>query len=96
LISCLTDKNYDLLEQLLNGRQSLINEMTDMNYSQKDFELFCNELSIVKLQSELDTLMNKAMDDTKLELKKIRTTKNVNNNYNKSTYVDSIFVYKKI
>lgn len=96
LINCLESDNYDALEDLLNKRQALIDELEKSQYDKHLFKEICEEYEIVKLNSKMNSIFTEKMNSLKSEIKKISFQRNVNNNYNAETSVDSIFFNKKI
>ncbi|MBU3176441.1 flagellar protein FliT [Clostridium estertheticum] len=96
LIRALQQDKIDKLDGLLDNRQSFIENMEKLQYTTEEFASICDELDILKVQHELLELMQAKREDTKEELNKIQLTRNANNNYNKSFYINSSMFNKKI
>jgi len=86
LISVLRKNEINKLDDLLNSRQVIIDNVEKLKYTAEEFTGICNELDIIKIENELLKLMQEKKDSTKEELSKIQITRNANNNYNKSFY----------
>jgi len=89
LIKALQKGEINKLDDLLNNRQVIIDNMEKMNYTTAEFTDICNELDILNAQQELLELMKEKKDSKKEELCKIQLTRNANSNYNKSFYNNS-------
>ncbi|MGH4125770.1 MAG: hypothetical protein ACREV6_22905 [Clostridium sp.] len=96
LIRALQQDEINKLDGLLDSRQMVIENMEKIEYTTEEFANICDELDILKVQHELLELMKAKKEDTKEELNKIQITKNANNNYNKSFYVNSGTFNKQI
>lgn len=96
LIRALKQDEINKLDDLLDNRQRSIVNMEKLEYTAEEFANICDELDILKVQHELLELMKEKKEDTKEELNKIQLTRNANNNYNKSFYVNSSMFNKQI
>lgn len=96
LIKVLQQDEIYKLDALMDSRQSIIENMEKLQYTTEEFTNICNELDILATQHKLLELMQAKKENTKEELNKIQQTKNANNNYNKSFYVNSGILNKKI
>ncbi|MBU3142342.1 hypothetical protein [Clostridium sp. CF012] len=96
IISALQRDEINKLDFLLDSRQVIIENMEKLQYSTEEFTMVCNELDILNIQQKLSELMKLKKEDTKEQLDKIQITKNANNNYNKSFYVNSGTFNKQI
>ncbi|MBZ9688095.1 hypothetical protein G9F72_017315 [Clostridium estertheticum] len=96
LIRALQQDEIYKLDDLLDSRQMLIENMEKLQYTTEEFASICDEVDILKVQHELLELMRAKKESTKEELNKIQITKNANNNYNKSFYVNSSMFNKQI
>lgn len=86
LIRALQQGQINKLDDLLNSRQMIIENMEKLQYTTEEFTDICTNLDILNVQHELLELMKIKKEDTKEELNKIQITKNANSNYNKSFY----------
>ena len=96
LITALQQDEIDKLDDLLDNRQMVIENIEKLQYTTKEFTSICDELDILNVEHELLELMQEKKESTKQELNKIQLTKNAKNNYNKSFYVNSGMFNKKI
>lgn len=96
IINCLEAEDYNSLDEMINKRQALIDEIDKDTYDTELFKQLCTEYDIVKLNSKVNSIMTEKINNVKSEIKKISLQKNVNSNYNINTAVDSIFFNKKI
>lgn len=96
LISVLKRNEINKLDDLLNSRQVIIDNVEKLKYTAEEFTDICNELDVIKIEDELLELMQEKKDSTKEELSKIQLTRNANNNYNKSFYNSVEMFNKKI
>lgn len=84
------------LDNLLDSRQMVIENMEKIQYTTEEFVRICEDLDIVNIQHKLLELMQEKKEDTKEELNKIQKTKNANNKYNKSFYANTSMFNKQI
>jgi hypothetical protein len=96
LISCVESEDYDSIDRLIENREVLIKDINNLTYQKEDFERICNDLLLLSCQDKLNKLMESKMNSIKQKQKKLTLSINVNNNYTKSGYVDSLFFSKKI
>lgn len=96
LITALQQDEVYKLDDLLDSRQMLIENMEKLQYSTEEFTSICIELDILNIQQELSKLMQTKKENTREELNKVQITKNANNNYNKSFYANSGIFNKQI
>lgn len=86
LIEALQQEQVNKLDNLLDSRQIVIENMEKLQYTSEEFTDICNGLDILNIQHKLLELMQQSKEDTKRELNKIQLIKNANSNYNKSFY----------
>lgn len=96
LIRALQQDEIYKLDDLLERRQTIIENMEKLQYTSEEFTKICGELDILNIQHKLLELMQQSKENTKQELNKIQLTKNANNNYNKSFYNNVGTFNKKI
>ncbi len=94
LITALQQDKISKLDDLLDSRQRIIENMEKLQYTSEEFADICTNIDILNVQHELLELMKTKKDDTKEELIKIQITRNANSNYNKSFY-DSVGTFNK-
>lgn len=96
LIENLEEGKFDDIENLFNERQEIINQLSKVNYSKKEFIELSKELNIMELDNTLGNLINEKQAQIKEELTKIKTQRNANRQYNKGFYNNSNVLSKKI
>ena len=96
LMGALQQDEVHKLDNLLDSRQMIIENMEKLQYTTEEFVSICDDLDIVNIQHKLLELMQEKKENTKKELNKIQITKNANNNYNKSFYINSSMFNKQI
>jgi hypothetical protein len=96
LISSLETQNYDVLDLLLDKRQTIIEKLKKVEYANNEFKDIYDQLQIDEQQSKLNKLFLMKISIVKDELKKIRLSKNANKSYNHKEYTDSIYFNKKL
>lgn len=96
LIYSLEKEDYDLLEELLNKRQSTIDVISNLQYTKEEFSDIVQELKILMYQNKLSNLTLEKRNSAKEEINRISQTKNANNIYNKRIYANSRVFNKTI
>lgn len=96
LCSCIEKDEFDSLANLYDERQLLIDELSHMDYDIEEFKHIASELDLPQLEKKLNELMRGKHLQLKTLMNKLSLSKNVNANYNKNSYIDSIFLNKKI
>lgn len=95
MIRDLNNENYDNLNEHLIKRQNIIDFISSNKYEHAIFIKINEEINLTTVEQNLNHLMVEKFNKTKIELKKIAIEKSVNNNYNNTGYVDSIYFNKK-
>ena len=96
VLGAVQQDQFSKLDDLLDSRQKVIENMEKLQYTTEEFTNICNELDILNIQKELLELMKQKKEETKQELTKIQLTKNANDNYNKSFYTNASMFNKQI
>lgn len=96
LIEALEKEEFNSLQQLLNKRQALIEEISTLNYSQEEFKEACDFFNILKLQYKLNSLMKEKQIEIKEKINNNMKEKNANKAYNSAFYTPNRFLNKKI
>lgn len=96
MIICLEKDAFDDLDELFDKRQSVIEEIKSISYTQEEFKALEDTIKINEFQDKMNILMNEKMNSLRGELKKAQVTRSVNRNYTSGGYVDSIYFNKKI
>lgn len=96
IVSSLEAEDYTNLDELLEKKQSIIENINKMDYTKEEFKDICDDLNIQVLQRRLDGLFQEKLNTAREELKKTMAGRQINNTYGQSSQVDSIFFNKKI
>jgi hypothetical protein len=96
LIQFVEKEHYDYLDDTLDDRQKIIEEINLINYSKEEFSKIAVELKLDEYEKKLSEMMLEKRDKAKEELVKFKQSNNVNKSYNKMANVGSAFVNKKI
>ena len=94
LITCLEKEDYDSLEDFLNKRQQILDELSNLSYTKEEFSKVSEELELLVYQKKLNDLMVEKRDKVKQEINRLAQSKNANNMYNKSGYGAKVFSKK--
>lgn len=96
LINLLEIEDYDSLESLLDSRQNLIDEMSEMSCTSETKNKIYEELQIEQLQDKLNIAMNEKREVVKANIDNLSTNKIAKKGYTNGFKVDSFFLNKKI
>lgn len=96
IIENVKTEKFDLIEKNFYERQQIIQKINSINYSKEEFLLISEELDLLKVEEKINKIMNEKRDKLKAEIESFLKVKNANSSYKKSSYVDSIFLNKKI
>lgn len=94
ILKAIDDRDYDLVNQLFDKRQSLIEDINNIN-QKEDINDIVNNLDILTLEEEIKNKLQSHHEEIKRNIKGVKEQKHINNVYNTKEPVDSIFVYKK-
>ncbi|WP_032121992.1 flagellar protein FliT [Clostridium amazonitimonense] len=95
-IELIEKEDLEPLDDILNSRQGIIDSIENLQYKKEDFINLCEEFKIMQLQKRLTEVMNEKKMQYRIEIDKIKESKNANKSYNKQFSVDSIYFNKKI
>lgn len=96
LIRTLEKEKFDLLEQLIDKRQTFLAEIDTLDYNKEEFRELCDYFSLLKLQEKLDILIKQKQREIKDDLNNIIYEKSANKAYNRNFYDSNRFLNKKI
>lgn len=96
IINTLEKDEFDLLEEYLNTRESIITSINGLNYDNSLFIEISNKYNIPELEHKANEDLLSKMKFFKQQISGLQTNKNVNSNYNPKNYVDSLYFNKKI
>jgi nucleoside-triphosphatase THEP1 len=96
LIQFLEKEHYDYIDNAMDDRQKIIDEIGLLNYSDEEFKKIAMELKLVENEKKLTEIMLEKKDKAKEELVNFKKSNNVNKSYNKMLNAGSVFVNKKI
>jgi flagellar protein FliT len=96
LIESAEKDDYDTFTNILDRRQSIINEINKLCYCDKEFQQICFQLGIVSLEKELNELMLKNKQELKSKINKIKKSQKAHNSYNSNFINKSYFIKRDI
>jgi hypothetical protein len=96
LLECLSNADYGGLDALLSRRGEIVDSIKVLDYTREEFADACKSLDIMRLEKNLNSMMKERLEDTKKELKKAASGRNINNAYNRSYSVEPLYFNKKI
>ncbi|UZW16006.1 flagellar protein FliT [Clostridium pasteurianum] len=96
LINNLYCDKLDDIDDFMQKRQSILEEIGQLNFSKKEFNLIANEIELPEIEKRLKDVMTEKKEKLKIEIEKISLSKNANNSYNKNLYGKSQVFSKKI
>lgn len=96
LIECLENEHYDDLDELLNSRQTLINNINTLKYESGLFNELCLKFEMSDLEKKLSYIINNKQIELRMKMSNISQGRSAVKHYNKKQYVDSIFFTRKI
>lgn len=96
LINKINEENYDVVDDLMEQRQNIINDMNKLDYSKDEFVNICNELKLLEYNEELEKVIKEKRTHIKQELTKVVSSRSANTSYNKKFYNNSAIFSKKI
>lgn len=94
--ACIESEDYDNLDNLFGKRENIIDDIKVLEYNKNEFITICNELQIMKLDQDLNDAMNKKRTELKNKIYNVSINRSANKSYNKQSYMDSLFISKKI
>lgn len=96
IIDCLSSDSYDEINELFDHRQSIIDNIGQLQFNKQEFIDICDNLNISYINKKLFELLKEKEILTREALKKISLNKSINKQYIQEGYVDSIYFNKKI
>ena len=96
LIEALNQEDYDRLDQLINKRQAITENINKISYSKEDFKNILKELRILECDKKFGALMKMKKEEYKKEMQKYVLKRNASTVYNKDVYGGSTVFSKKI
>lgn len=96
LVKLLEVGDYDSLESLLDSRQCLIDEMSQMRYAKDDMNKVYEELQIQQLQDKLHLIMSEKKQEVKGNIDSLSINKVAKSKYTNGFNADYFFLNKKI
>ncbi|QAT40543.1 flagellar protein FliT [Clostridium sp. JN-9] len=96
IIEVIENDNIESLQKLIDRRQNLLEEASNINNKKGQLKQIYEELNLDEIQSELNILMTKKLAYIKNEMNKIAKSKTANNMYNKGNNNGAKIFSKKI
>lgn len=96
IIDILEKDDFESLEELIQKRQQVVDEVTKTTCMKEEMKLIYEELRLQQLQEKLKELMFKKIALAKDQFKEIAKKKTANNVYNRTGYIGAnIFSFKR-
>ncbi|WP_409068665.1 flagellar protein FliT [Clostridium sp. FAM 1755] len=81
IIDSLEKEDYDSPENLLEERENITKEISNLNYKKEEFKIIGEELELLLIEKKLQSIMIEKRSKIKLKLKKALDNKEANKNY---------------
>lgn len=100
----LENNNIEFLEELMDKRQSIIDELNSLSYSKDDFGKIVSDIDLVVEEERLGQLLKTRLRDTKIEIEnnktemtKLRNKRTANKMYGhvNANPLDPVFLSRK-
>lgn len=102
LNNSLEEDKLELIEELLNKRQSVIEEINLLNYSKEEFKNIADKLKLEEEEKRLGNFLKtklletkKDIENNKKEMSRVSRQRNVNKMYVNVNPLDPVFLSKK-
>lgn len=96
IIKFLQEDNLEKSTDLVEEREKLIDDIKSLNYTSEEFiEAFHNK-ELIDLENKCVSLIKEKLQYAKEKLGELKTSKTVNNNYNKYGNKSFAFLNKKV
>jgi hypothetical protein len=89
-------EDYIKTNSLLDERHEIIQSIEKLQYDNTEFAEVCNSLGIEKLDGELNELLSSRRIEVMKNIDNIISAKNARSKYLKKSYMDSMFLNKKL
>lgn len=93
LIQFVEKEHYDYIENALNNRQKIIDEVNLMNYTNDQFKEIAIELKLYELEKQLAKIMGEKKDKIKEKMLELKKSQNVNNAYRHG--IEKSYIFSK-
>ncbi|GFR36141.1 flagellar protein FliT [Thermobrachium celere] len=94
IINAINNENVDLLDELLDKRQLIINEIEKIE-DKSQIKNIINELNILKIDEKINNAIIELKQKIKENIKKVKEQRSVNNRYKINEPIDSVYVHIK-
>lgn len=94
LIDKLEHDNYDDLENLMDKRQNLLDDLKELNYTKEQYLELAQEFEIIQLQNKLSKMMGEKKHKLKQKIDNISKKRVVTKGYSK--HIGASIFSKKI
>ncbi|AGK97789.1 flagellar protein FliT [Clostridium pasteurianum] len=96
LINNLYCDNLDNIDEFMQKRQNILDDLGHLNSSKKEFNSISNEIELAAIEKRLKDVMIEKKEKLRIEMEKISLSRNANNTYNKNLYGKACVFSKKI
>lgn len=81
----------DEVKNVLDKRQQIINEISNIRYTREELSVIIQELNILQLQKSVDNMMLSKKEEVIQEMQQLLKRRNANKLYSKNLYNNSWF-----
>ena len=96
IIDSLEKEDYDSPENLLEERENITKEISNLNYKKEEFKIIGEELELLLIEKKLQNLMIEKKAMIKLKLKEDSENKEANKNYSTKQFSTQNILNTKI
>jgi hypothetical protein len=96
LVTAATEEDYERINFFLLDRQKLIEEISQLIFTQEEFKTVVNDLKIIETQKKLDIVMEEKRNMLKTAVINSNVNRNANKNYNKHHYASISLINKQV
>ncbi|CDF58028.1 flagellar protein FliT [Thermobrachium celere] len=94
IINAINNEDVDLLDELLDKRQLIINEIENIE-DKSQIKNIISELNILKIDEKINNAIIELKQKIKENIKKVKEQRSVNNRYKINEPIDSVYVHIK-
>lgn len=96
IIKFLQEDNLEKATDLVEEREKLIEDIKSLDYAREEFIEIFNKKELIDLENKCVSLIKEKLQYAKEKLGELKTSKTVNNNYNKYGNKSFAFLNKKV
>ncbi|WP_010237115.1 flagellar protein FliT [Clostridium arbusti] len=96
LINNLYCDNLDNIDEFMQKRQNILDDLGQLDSTKKEFNSIINEIELAAIEKRLKDVMTEKKEKLLIEMEKISLSRSANNSYNKNLYGKARVFSKKI